>query len=419
MTLEMAAAAAEHISTFSIPPIKTRKQSLRFSLRFASALTVAVSSLLAVSSRAQTLTTLHSFHGGADGESPAAGVILDGRGNLYGVTSSGGAVDCGVPRGCGTVFELDTAGKETMLHKFTGLPDGNIPSAGLIRDAAGNLYGTTYTGGAHDGGTVFKVLANGKETVLHSFTGHPDGQGPVASLAGDAKGNLYGTTYYGGDPACGYVWGCGTVFKVDASGKETVLHTFATPGGGLYPSAGVIRDAAGNLYGTTYAGGAYGFGTVFKLDATGNATLLHSFTGGTDGGYPLGGLIENGNLLFSTTGAGGAFGFGSVFKMDKSGDETVLYSFTGGADGKAPLTALAHDDAGNFYGTTEQGGAFRYGVVFKVDSAGKETVLHNFTYGADGAFPIAGVVRDAAGNLYGTTSSGGTSGGGVVFKIEP
>jgi uncharacterized repeat protein (TIGR03803 family) len=346
-------------------------------------------------------------------------VIRDAAGNLYGTTYSGGTLGCGIGLGCGTVFKLDPTGKETILHKFTGMPDGNLPAAGLILDAASNLYGTTYAGGDHDGGTVFKVEPNGKAIVLHSFTGHPDGQGPVASLIGDAKGNLYGTTYYGGDPACGYVWGCGTVFRVDASGKETVMHRFTGVDGGYYPAAGLVRDSAGNLYGTTYTGGANGFGVVFQLDSTGHETVLHPFTGGTDGGYPLGELIASADLLFGTTGVGGAFGFGTVFKMDKTGNETVLYSFTGGADGRSPLTGLVHDTAGNFYGTTEQGGAFHYGAVFEVDSAGKETVLHSFTYGADGSFPVAGVVLDAAGNVYGTTNNGGINGEGIVFKIVP
>ena len=372
------------------------------------------------SAKGQTLVVLHSFMGGEDGGSPPAGVIRDAEGNLYGTTYSGGKLGCGIGLGCGTVFKLDAAGKETILHKFTGSPDGNIPEAGLIRDAAGDLYGTTYAGGDADGGTIFKVGATGREIVLHSFTGPPDGLGPVASLVGDAKGNLYGTTYYGGNSVCGYVRGCGTVFNLDASGKETILHTFTSADGGYYPAAGLIRDAAGHLYGTTYAGGVNGFGTVFELDGTGKEIVLHGFTGGADGGYPLGGLIASGNLLFGTTGVGGTFGYGTVFKLDKTtGTETVLYSFTGGADGRSPLTGVVHDAAGILYGTTESGGAFHYGVVFEVDSAGQETVLHSFTYGADGAFPVAGVVRDAAGNLYGTTNNGGTNGEGIVFKIEP
>jgi uncharacterized repeat protein (TIGR03803 family) len=371
------------------------------------------------SSQAQTFIVLHTFMGGSDGGSPAAGLILDAEGNLYGTNYSGGELGCGIGLGCGTVFELDPAGKETILHKFTGSPDGTLNQAGLIRDAAGNLYGTTYGGGVRDGGTVFKVEANGKESVLYSFTGPPDGFGPVASLVADANGNLYGTTYYGGNAACGYIRGCGTVFKLEPSGKETVLHAFVSANGGYYPAAGLIRDSAGNLYGTTYTGGANGFGTVFRLDSAGHETVLHAFTGGTDGGYPLGSLIASGSLLFGTSGVGGAFAYGAVFKLDKAGNETVLYSFTGGADGRSPLTGLVHDSAGNLYGATEQGGDFHYGTVFKLDRAGNESVLHSFTYGSDGAFPVAGVVLDAAGNIYGTTNNGGTSGEGIVFKIVP
>ena len=416
MKSKLISASVNHISTLKLSAKKTRKQWSPCALALAIVLRLTA---VSTSAQAQTLVVLHSFMGGKDGGSPPAGVILDAEGNLYGTTYSGGKLGCGIGLGCGTVFKLDASGKETILHNFTGLPDGNIPEAGLIRDAAGNLYGTTYAGGARDGGTVFKVEPTGKEVVLYSFTGPPDGMGPVASLVGDAQGNLYGTTYYGGNGACGYIRGCGTVFKLDPSGKETVLHAFISPDGGYYPAAGLIRDAAGNLYGTTYSGGANGFGTVFKLDSTGHLTVLHPFTGGADGGYPLGGLILSGNLLFGASGVGGASGYGTVFKMDKTGNETVLYSFTGGADGRYPLTGLVHDSAGNFYGTTEQGGAFHYGAVFEVDSEGRETVLHSFTYGADGAFPVAGVVLDAAGNLYGTTNNGGTNGEGTVFKIVP
>jgi uncharacterized repeat protein (TIGR03803 family) len=216
----------------------------------------------------------------------------------------------------------------------------------------------------------------GYESVLFSFNGAMEGGNPGGGLVRDAAGNLYGTTSYGGAGGCPFGQGCGVVFKFDPTGNETLVHSFAgspadggVPSGGL-PSADLVRDAAGNLYGTTYSGGASGYGIVFKLDTADQETILHSFAGPpTDGGYPNAGLVR--------------------------------------------------DAAGNLYGTTSYGGsASPFGVVFKLDTAGRETILHNF-FGYEGAFPYAGLVRDAAGNLYGTTYSGGASDSGVVFKLTP
>jgi uncharacterized repeat protein (TIGR03803 family) len=382
------------------------------------------------SAHGQTFTVLHSFKGGTDGESPVGGVVRDAAGNLYGTTASGGGVTCFFRDGCGTVFKVNTTGKETVLYSFTGGADGAIPLAGLIRDAAGNLYGTTEYGGdlacnssGVGCGTVFKVDTTGKETVLYSFTPGADGAAkPFAGVIRDAAGNLYGTTAYGGPSSSG------TVFKVDTNGKETVLYTFTGGRGGTdgYLPGGVIGDAAGNLYGTTYLGGDF-YGTVFKLDSTGKETV-YRFRGGTNGEYPVGDLIlDKAGNLYGTTENGGTSGFGTVFKLNTNGKKTVLYSFTGGADGNLPTAGVIADAAGNLYGTTQYGGVFFNGTVFKLDKTGKETVLYSFTDGADGAAPGASLVRDAAGNLYGTAIVSGDSGSlctivygcGVVFKIAP
>jgi uncharacterized repeat protein (TIGR03803 family) len=210
----------------------------------------------------------------------------------------------------------------------------------------------------------------------------------------------------------------------------TVLHSFAGPptdGSNPFDSGSLVRGSAGNLYGTTTFGGASGKGVVFKVDPTGMETVLYSFTGGADGASPSAGLIRDkeGNLYGATAYGGdlSAFfglGCGVVFKLDSSGNETVLYTFTCGADGlqdgSQPRAVLVRDKAGNLYGTTEAGGTFGYGMVFKLDRTGKETVLHTFT-GADGLQVDAGLIRDAEGNLYGTTVGGGASGDGVVFKL--
>jgi uncharacterized repeat protein (TIGR03803 family) len=370
---------------------------------------VLVSAVFAArSAQAQTFTVLYAFTGGADGASPWAGLIRDGAGNLYGTTPYGGA------SGYGTVFMLNKSGKETVLYSFA-YSDGAWPYAGLIRDAAGNLYGVATGGGGSGYGTAFKVAKTGKETTLYTFSG-ADGATPFAGLVQDAAGNLYGTTSTGGASSVG------TAFKLAKTGKETVLHSFTGTGGdGSYPEAGLVRDANGNLYGTTVSGGASVYGTVFELNKTGKETVLYSFSGGTDGGYPLYGYLvrDAAGNLYGTTELCGAWGVGTVFKLDKTGKETVLYSFTEGADGGYPLAGLVRDAKGNLYGTTESGGASDYGTVFKVDSTGKETVLHSFNGSTDGGSPYAGLLRDAKGNFYGTTSTGGASGYGTVFKLTP
>ncbi len=359
----------------------------------------------ATRAQAQTFTVLHSFTNSPDGAFPFAGLLRDAAGNLYGTTLRGGSL------GSGTVFKLDPAGNETVLYSFT---DTGSP-ADATRD--GGFFGI---------GIVFRLDPSGHETVLHTFA-PAEGGDPYAGVVMDAAGNLYGTT--SAALALGVL---GTVFKIDTAGNFTVLHFF-TGSDGCSPSGGVII-AEGNFYGTASGCGSFGFGTVFKLDPLGNVTVLYSFkggsTGGSDGAAPTGGLIMDaaGNL-YGTTIAGGSSNAGTVFKLDPSGNETVLYSFKGGSDGASPyLGSLITDAAGNLYGTTNVGGSgpctganqvlVGCGIVFKLDPVGNETVLHSFTGGNDGAFPYAGLVMDAAGNLYGTASSFLALGGfGTVFKL--
>jgi uncharacterized repeat protein (TIGR03803 family) len=272
-------------------------------------------------------------------------------------------------------------------------------------------------------------------SVLHGFTGRADGANPFASLIQDASGNLYGTTRGGGnDSACPALAppGCGVVFKLDPDGNQTVLYTFTGPPDGANPTFGMVMDASGNLYGTAGGGGNLttcygGCGVVFKLDPSGHETLLYSFTGGRDGSGPTGVLVQDasGNLYGTTIGGGvqtGSSGFGVVYKLDPSGHETVLYSFSGGADGGYPAAGVIRDAAGNLYGTAWYGGAFNEGVVFKIDTSNTEKVLYSFTGRADGGSPFSGLVRDPSGNLYGTTEGGGNlcgaAGCGVVFKLD-
>jgi uncharacterized repeat protein (TIGR03803 family) len=396
-----------------------------------------------------SFTVLHSFaESPTDGAHPEAGLTLDVAGNLYGTTLVGGPEPsaCGT-LGCGTVFKLTPTGTETVLHSFAGGPtDGSESFSGLIRDTAGNLYGTLFSGGAHGSGVVFKLSPSGAETVLHSFTGGADGGYPAAPLVQDAAGNLYGTTT-GGGAVPGSAEG-GVVFELircasAPSGYDfKVLYSF-TGADGSYPTGALIRDSAGNLYGTTDVGGAtstchptHGCGVVFKLSPTGTETVLHSFAG-PDGANPFrAGLARDaaGNLYGTTQNGGAASsacansGFGTcgvVFKLSPAGTETVLHTFTGGADGANPLAGLVRDAAGNLYGTASDGGAACFdnaitcGVVFKLSPTGAETVLHTFTGGADGGQPEAGLIQDLTGNLYGTTVFGGAYGLGVVFKLTP
>jgi len=311
--------------------------------------------------------------------------------------------------------------EDTPLYSFctqTNCADGSNPFAGVISDAKGNLYGTTSGGGVYGHGVVFKVNPVGKETVLYSFTGGADGADPYAGVISDGKGNLYGTTFLGGPS------GAGVVFTVSPEGKETVIYSFcrqANCADGKQPPSGVISDANGNLYGTTWGGGASNEGVVFKVSPKGEETVLYSFTGGADGANPYAGVISDakGNL-YGTTSGGGASSSGVVFEVSPKGEETVLYSFctqTNCADGAHPQAGgLIFDAKGNLYGTTAGGGAWSSGVVFKVSPKGQETVLYSFTDGIDGAGPLGGVIFDAKGNFYGTTS-GSYSGYGVVFKL--
>jgi len=303
-----------------------------------------------------------------------------------------------------------------VVHSFQAT-DGAYPYAALIRDAEGNFYGTTVDGGANSGrGTVFELSKTGQAIVLYTFTGGADGASPYGGLIRDAMGNLYGTTAFGGNTSCDSR-GCGVVFKVSKAGKETVLHTFTGSTDGAFPYSGVIQDAMGNLYGTTREGGAT-HGTVFKVSKTGAETVLYSFTGRPDGGFPHAGLIQDarGNL-YGTTTLGGAYSSGTVFELNQADQETVLYSFSGAADGGEPSAGVIRDAVGNLYGTA-LGGVSGNGVVFKLSPSGKETVLYNLK-GREGIDPFGGVIRDANGNFYGTTLIGGTHRGGTVFKRSP
>lgn len=369
---------------------------------------------------ATPVTVLHSFGGGDDGASPYAGLI-DVNGTLYGTTIDGGGSGCSDqrPPGCGTVFSITPSGNEAVLYSFgrSNPTDGIFPSGSLI-EVNGTLYGTTPWGGTGTCnvvgtgcGTVFSVTLSGKETVLHSFAAYPtDGSGPQAGLI-NVKGTLYGTTGVGG------AHGNGAVFSITPSGMEKVVYSFRGGSDGSVPEASLV-DVNGTLYGTTFYGGGAGCapagcGTVFSLTPNGTEAVLYSFKGSSDGGGPSADLIDFRGSLFGTTGAGGSGDSGTVFSIDpNTGAETLLYSFKGGSDGATPFAGLTKTKS-NLYGTTVYGGAGcpRHdgcGTVFSITSSGTETVLHRFECG-QGRF-ANGRLINVDGTLYGTTSRGGGAG---------
>jgi len=370
----------------------------------------------------------YAFKGGSDGAGPAAALIQDPAGNLYGTTSQGGTTGCG-GGGCGTVFKVNTRNRETVLYRFGGSPDGATPYGRLVMDGSGNLYGTTSSGGAFGFGTVFKIDPIGTETVLYSFSGGNDGAKPYAGLVTDGAGDLYGTTENGGAS------NSGIVFKIDANGNETVLYSFK--GGtsdGADPKAGLTLDSAGNLYGTTFSGGSGGYGTVFELDTSGTETILWNFTGGADGGNPFGGVTRDSNgVLYGTAENGGAHSLngmegpvpdghygccrGAVYALNGN-NLSVLYTFNGGSDGGNPACDLVLNN-GVLYGTTLIGGPGHRGTAFSLTIATRnESVLHGFTGKADGGTPQAGLLMNGAGVLYGTAEGGGRNQKGTVFQYK-
>jgi len=406
---------------------------------------------------------LYSFTGAnGDGAEPTAGLIMDGGGNLYGTTTSGGSsTNC--PYSCGTVFELvknsDGSYTEKVLYIFTGpASDGGYPSGSLVMDGAGNLYGTTEYGGAfancpYSCGTAFELVKNFDgsytEKILYNFTGQTnDGENPSGGLIIDSVGNLYGTTFSGGTS------NIGTLFELvknsDGSYTEKVLYSFlgSTSGDGSNPGPGLITDSAGNFYGTTLFGGSSmnctnGCGMAFEFvknsDGSYSEKVLYSFSGyaSGDGQLPFNGLImDSGGNLYGTTEYGGFstnctgnnpyLGCGTVFELLKSSgySEKVLYNFTGSisGDGQRPYAGLIMDSQGNLYGTTGYGGANAVGTVFELiknfDGSYTEKILYSFvaSYG-EGYYPEAGLIMDATGNLFGTTYFGGLGDVGTVFKL--
>jgi uncharacterized repeat protein (TIGR03803 family) len=328
------------------------------------------------------------------------------------------------------VTPLQTAHAYTfsVLYTFQGTSDGASPSGRLVMDDAGDVFGTIEGIGGDYCGGIFELTPSGAETVLHTFG--QDGCGPSSGLAKDNLGNLYGSTIEGGKRGCdNKKRGCGIVYMITPTGTERVLYQFSIHG--YFPEGRIIVDKGGNVYGSTSSGGQHRgscCGIVYKVTPDGTETKLYAFHGRVDGEFPSGGLIsDQAGRLFGTTQSDGdnGHGCGTVFEIKTDGHEKTLYAFMCGSDGSDPLASLVLDPAGNLYGTTLLGGQFGLGTVFEVTPAGVETVLHSFAGGSDGANPVTALVRDKSGNLFGTTGEGGGSGCGIgegcgtIFRLTP
>jgi uncharacterized repeat protein (TIGR03803 family) len=331
-----------------------------------------------------------------------------------------------------------SAGPPQVIHSF-GEEGGEYPDTDLVMDGAGNIYGTTVTGGDIGSGTVFQLTPSGDgwtHTVLHSFTSGADGGQPYKGVTLDPQGNIYGTTVVGGTGGACPEDGCGVIYKLTNSGgtwTHSVLYNFTGGDDGYGPGAGLTRDPRGNLYGMTPTGGAYGLGVIYQLrpqpGGDWKLSVIHAFTGGNDGGAGSAGrLLLRGGRFYGVATVGGEHGKGIAFELSRSSTGSwrlkTIYAFKGQPDAGFPYGAVAFDTAGNLYGTTYYDGEYNYGAVYQLSPTPsgewKERVLYSFTGGSDGAGSISNVVFDAAGNFYGTTSEGGGGCGcGTIFKLAP
>jgi uncharacterized repeat protein (TIGR03803 family) len=373
---------------------------------------VAASNVMNVVIQCPFVRTIYNFGNVVEGYGPETGVLLGSDGNLYGATAEGGPNVAGTINGlgAGAFFKVTLTGQETDLWNFGSGQDGQDPSGDLVVDASGNFYGTTYVGGLNGAGTVFKITTAGHETVLWNFGSGADGQKPFGSLLLGQDGNLYGTTSEGG------AYGFGTVFKVTTSGVESVMWNFGVGADGQTPKGRLLQATDGNFYGTTESGGSHTYGAVFKLTPAGAETILYSFAFGTDGQGPEGLTQGPDGDFYGITIGGGAYNAGTAFKVTPSGVETQLWTFGNSSDGRNPDAAPLLGADGNLYGVTSGGGTSGLGALYRLTPTGSENVLWSFK-DSDGSTPFSTLIQGPDGTIYGTTYRGGSSGGGVLFKL--
>jgi uncharacterized repeat protein (TIGR03803 family) len=417
------------------------------------------------------VNTVYTFTNGVDGAFPQAGLFLASDGNFYGTTVQGGT------NGTGALFRMTPGGVFNSLYSFSALPqsgqnqDGAYPGASLVQADDGNLYGTASAGGTNGSGTLFKISLGGSFQLVYAFSAldtngqNSEGSNPEAALIQGTDANLYGTAYGGGSSGFGtvfsynvaqiqissvysfknaadganpmaalvqardgYYYGTasqggsetnGALFKISGKGEFTSLHSFSGETEGANPLAPLVQGTNGSFYGTCANSGS-GFGTVFEATTNGTVTPLYAFTGENDGANPAAGLVQAADgVFFGTTSGGGSNNLGAVFSITSKEAFTPVMSFMGGGDGSNPQAPLVQGTNGNFYGTTYEGGADGYGVVFELTTNGVFAPLYSFTNGQDGAFPTGGLTLGTDGNLYGTTLTGGANDSGVLFKITP
>lgn len=350
-------------------------------------------------------TVLRSLNKATDGAN-SYGSLSEGKdGNLYGVTNSGGIY------GYGTIFKISTAGAFTVIRHLNASTDGSYSQCDLVQATDAYFYGTCYSGGTYGNGTIFKIAPNGTFAVIKHFISNTDGALPYGGLVQNSDGNLYGMNRSGGAN------NAGTIYKITTNGAYTVIHAMADATEGSAACGSLVKAADGNLYGMASSGGAFGGGTAFKITTGGALTVLANFNGPAQGNIPLETLVKGkDSAYYGTNSSGGAYGWGTIFKIC-GGATTTLYAMNKGVDGGIPKGSLLLASDGNFYGMNSDGGPKGYGNIFKITPAGKYSVLYNFNPSLDGGSPQGSLIQATDGSLYGLTISGGAKAGGTAFKI--
>lgn len=394
---------------------------------------LAASAVLAATSSlaGEPFRVMHAFAGPPEGARPYSALVVAPDGSLYGTTGEGGTGTRCLDQGCGTIFRTKPNGATTILHSFDNVTDGSAPLAGLLLASDGNFYGTTYIGGPLVGGTLFRMSPGGKFKLLHTFQrAGVGGAGPSGALAEGPDGAIYGTTNEGGAGTGSQCFvdheGCGTVFKYTSEGGVEVLHSFSGEGGdGAFPSGSLLMAKDGNLYGTTYGGGAQQHGTLYRITPGGAMTVLHQFDVAT-GANPHGGLVQAADgALYGTTFIGGSKSGGTVFRITTAGEYSLVHEFDYGQGDNGPIGKLVIGPRKLLYGVLFYGGDLARcwmgcGSVYSVSMSGEFARLHVFSGGeADGLWPSDGLARFGDKKLVGMTQHGGTQDAGVIYTINP